>query len=29
MVKALAEPLTKVDKITVISTGNGDAAGVN
>src|SRR5947208_1461107 len=29
VVAALATPLSKVDKITVISTGNGDAAGVN
>jgi flotillin len=29
MVKALADPLMKVDKITVVSTGNGDAAGLN
>jgi len=29
VVRALAEPLSKVDKITVISTGNGDSAGVN
>jgi flotillin len=27
IVRALAEPLSKVDKITVVSTGNGDAAG--
>jgi len=27
--KALAAPLANVDKITVISTGNGDAAGMN
>ncbi|SPF36447.1 hypothetical protein SBA1_1510014 [Candidatus Sulfotelmatobacter kueseliae] len=27
--KALASPLANVDKITVISTGNGDAAGLN
>jgi len=27
VVRALAEPLGKVDKITVVSTGNGDAAG--
>ena len=26
---ALASPLSKVDKITVVSTGNGDSAGVN
>ena len=29
VVRALAEPLSKVDKITVVSTGNGDAAGVH
>ena len=29
VVKALAAPLANVDKITVISTGNGDAAGLN
>src|ERR1700686_1180742 len=28
-VKALAAPLANVDKITVVSTGNGDAAGLN
>jgi flotillin len=28
VVAALATPLSKVDKITVVSTGNGDAAGV-
>src|SRR5579863_2208768 len=27
VVSALSEPLSKVDKITVVSTGNGDAAG--
>ena len=27
--KALASPLANVDKITVVSTGNGDAAGLN
>jgi flotillin len=27
VVRALSEPLSKVDKITVVSTGNGDAAG--
>jgi len=27
IVRALAEPLSKVDKITIVSTGNGDAAG--
>jgi len=27
VVRALAEPLSKVDKITIVSTGNGDAAG--
>ena len=29
VVAALAAPLSKVDKITVVSTGNGDAAGVH
>src|ERR1051326_7868469 len=29
IVRALASPLANVDKITVISTGNGDAAGLN
>jgi flotillin len=29
IVKALAAPLANVDKITVVSTGNGDAAGMN
>ena len=29
MVKALASPLANVDKITVVSTGNGDTAGLN
>ncbi len=29
VVKALASPLANVDKITVVSTGNGDAAGMN
>ena len=29
MVEALAAPLQKVDKITIVSTGNGDAAGMN
>jgi flotillin len=27
VVRALAEPLSKVDKITIVSTGDGDAAG--
>src|ERR1700761_7448463 len=27
VVGALAEPLSKVDKVTIVSTGNGDAAG--
>jgi flotillin len=27
VVRALSEPLSKVDKVTIISTGNGDAAG--
>ncbi|MBI2683669.1 MAG: flotillin family protein [Acidobacteriales bacterium] len=29
MVSALASPLQKVDKITVVSTGNGSSAGMN
>src|SRR5919108_830735 len=29
VVKALASPLANVDKITVVSTGNGSAAGMN
>src|SRR5215472_13646090 len=29
VVKALASPLANVDKITVVSTGNGDAAGMS
>lgn len=29
VVRAMAEPLSKVDKITIISTGDGEAAGVN
>jgi flotillin len=29
VVKALASPLTNVDKITIVSTGNGDAAGMS
>src|SRR6266566_5006163 len=29
VVRALSEPLSKVDKITIVSTGNGDAAGMN
>ena len=29
VVRAMAEPLSRVDKITVVSTGNGDSAGVN
>jgi flotillin len=29
VVKALASPLSNVDRITVVSTGNGDAAGLN
>jgi flotillin len=28
VVRAMAEPLSKVDRITVVSTGNGDSAGV-
>src|ERR1700726_1703798 len=27
IVRALAEPLSKIDKVTIVSTGNGDAAG--
>jgi flotillin len=29
ILRALASPLAKVDKITVVSTGNGDGAGLN
>ncbi|MBZ5551422.1 MAG: flotillin family protein [Acidobacteriia bacterium] len=29
VVRALAEPLSKVDRITIVSTGNGDTAGIN
>jgi flotillin len=29
VVKALASPLTNVDRITVVSTGNGDSAGLH
>jgi flotillin len=29
VVKALASPLAKVDRITVVSTGNGDSAGMH
>ena len=29
VVKALASPLANVDRITVVSTGNGDSAGLN
>jgi flotillin len=29
VVRAMAEPLSKVDRITVVSTGNGDSAGVH
>jgi flotillin len=29
VVKALASPLANVDRITVVSTGNGDSAGMN
>jgi flotillin len=28
-VRALAEPLNKVDKITIVSTGNGDSSGMH
>ena len=29
VVKAMAAPLSNVDKITIVSTGNGDSAGMN
>src|SRR3954452_25247259 len=29
VVRALAEPLNKIDKITIVSTGNGHSAGMN
>jgi flotillin len=29
VVRALASPLSNVDKITIVSTGNGDSAGMN
>ena len=29
VVRAMSEPLSKVEKITIVSTGDGDAAGVN
>ena len=29
VVEALASPLSKVDKVTIVSTGNGDTAGVH
>ena len=29
VVRALASPLANVDKITIVSTGNGDSAGMN
>jgi flotillin len=29
VVRAMATPLSQVDKITIVSTGNGDAAGLN
>jgi flotillin len=29
LVRALAAPLAKIDKITIVSTGNGSAAGMN
>jgi flotillin len=29
VVRALASPLSNVDRITIVSTGNGDAAGLN
>jgi flotillin len=29
MVRALTAPLSKIDKITIVSTGNGDTVGMN
>ena len=29
IVRAMAQPLSNVDKITIVSTGNGDAAGAH
>ena len=29
MVRALATPLSQVDKITIVSTGNGNSAGLH
>jgi len=29
IIKALASPLANVDKITIVSTGNGDTAGMH
>ena len=29
VVRAMAEPLSKVDKITIVSTGDGNGAGAN
>jgi flotillin len=29
VVRAMSAPLSQIDKITIVSTGNGDAAGVN
>ena len=29
VVRALASPLANIDKITIVSTGNGDASGMN
>ena len=29
IVKALASPLANIDKITIVSTGNGSSAGMN
>jgi flotillin len=29
IVRAMASPLSQVDKITIVSTGNGDAAGMH
>jgi len=29
VVRAMAEPLSKVDRITIVSTGNEDASGIH
>jgi flotillin len=29
VIRALASPLANIDKITIVSTGNGEAAGMN